>query len=151
MQSDNVGWGAPRIHGELIKLGIEISQATASKYMMHPRKPPSQTWRTFLVNHATDITAIDFFTTPTFRVLYVLLVLHHERRHIIHFNVTEHPSAQWTAQQIIEAFPWDTAPKYLLRDQDGIYGDTFQRRVQSMGIKEVLTAPRSPRIRMPKD
>ena len=107
MQSDNVGWGAPRIHEELAKLGIEISQATVSKYMVHPRKPPSQTWRTFLANHSKDTAAIDFFTIPTanFRVLYALLVLHHERRHIIHFNVTEHPTSAWIAQQLVPLNP----------------------------------------------
>lgn len=145
MQSDNVGWGAPRIHGELIKLGIEISQATVSKYMTHTRKPPSQTWRTFLANHATDIAAIDFFTIPTatFRVLYVLLVLNHERRHIIHFNVTEHPTSVWIAQQLVEAFPFDTAPRYLLRDRDGKYGERYCARARSLCIKEVVIAARS--------
>jgi transposase InsO family protein len=146
MQSVNVGWGAPRIHSELLKLGIEISQATVSKYMVPQRKPPSQTWRTFLNNHARDIVGIDFFTVPTatFRVLYVLVMLGHERRTVRHFNVTAHPSAQWTAQQINEAFPWDEAPRYLLRDRDPIYGDAFQRRVDSFGLKEVKTAPQSP-------
>ena len=102
MQSANVGWGAPRIHGELLKLGIDISQATVSKYMVRQQKPPSQTWRTFLENHADCIAGIDFFTVPTatFRVLYVFIVLSHDRRHIVHFNVTERPTAQWTAQQL---------------------------------------------------
>ncbi len=100
MQSTNVGWGAPRIHGELLKLGIDISQATVSKYMVHQHKPPSQTWRTFLENHADCIAGIDFFTVPTatFRILYVFIVLNHDRRQVLHFNVTEHPNAQWTAQ-----------------------------------------------------
>ena len=146
MQSANIGWGAPRIHGELLKLGIEISQASVSKYMARYRKPPSQTWRTFLDNHVTDLVSIDFFTVPTatFRVLYVFIVLSHDRRKIVHFNVTEHPTAQWTAQQIVEAFPFDTAPRYLLRDRDGVYGETVQRRIKSLGIEEVVTAPRSP-------
>ncbi|MFC1665422.1 integrase core domain-containing protein [Pseudomonadota bacterium] len=146
MQSANIGWGAPRIHGELLKLGIEISQATVSKYMVRRQKPPSQTWRTFLSNHATDIVAIDFLTVPTatFRVLYVLLFLHHERRHIVHFNVIEHPTSAWIAQQVVEAFPFDTAPRYLLRDHDGKYGERYCTRVRSLGIKEVVTAPRSP-------
>ena len=146
MQSGNVGWGAPRIHGELLKLGIDVSQATVSNYMVRHRRPPSQTWRTFLNNHTRDIVGIDFFTVPTatFRVLYVFIVLSHDRRHILHFNVTEHPTAQWTAQQIIEAFPFDTAPRYLLRDRDRIYGELVQRRIRSLGIEEVVTAPRSP-------
>ncbi len=146
MQSSNVGWGAPRIHGELLKLGIEISQASVSKYMMKYRKPPSQTWRTFLDNHVTDLASIDFFTVPTatFRILYVFIVLSHDHRKIVHFNVTAHPTAQWTAQQIVEAFPFDSTPRYLLRDRDGIYGKTVQRRIKSLGIEEVITAPRSP-------
>jgi hypothetical protein len=113
MQSANVGWGAPRIHGELLKLGIDISQATVSKYMVRQQKPPSQTWRTFLENHADCIAGIDFFTVPsaTFRILYVFIVLSHDRRHIVHFNVTAHPTARWTAQQLVEAFPFDSAPR----------------------------------------
>ena len=146
MQSTNVGWGAPRIHGELLKLGIDVSQATVSKYMARYQKPPSQTWRTFLENHADCLAGIDFFTVPTatFRILYVFIVLSHDRRQIVHFNVTAHPTAQWTAQQLVEAFPWDTAPKYLLRDRDGIYGEIVRRRINSLGIEEVVTAPRSP-------
>jgi transposase InsO family protein len=146
MQSANIGWGAPRIHGELLKLGIEVSQATVSKYMARLKKPPSQTWRTFLENHADCIAGIDFFTVPTatFRVLYVFIVLSHDRRHIVHFNVTAHPTAQWTAQQLVEAFPFDSAPRYLLRDRDAIYGEKVRRRIKSLGIKEVVTAPRSP-------
>lgn len=146
MQAANVGWGAPRIHGELLKLGINVSQATVSKYMIRRSTPPSQTWRTFLANHAKDIAAIDFFTVPTatFRILYVFIVLSHDRRHIAHFNVTEHPTARWTAQQMVEAFPFDSAPRYVIRDRDGIYGPKFRTRVDSMGIDEVPIAPRSP-------
>ena len=146
MQSANTEWGAPRIHGELLKLGIEISQATVSKYMARYRGPPSQAWRTFLENHGTDLVSIDFFTVPTaaFRVLYVLIVLRHERREIVHFNVTAHPTAQWTAQEIIEAFPFDTAPRYLIRDRDSTYGGAVKRRIKSLAIEEVITAPRSP-------
>jgi transposase InsO family protein len=146
MQSANVGWGAPRIHGELLKLGIDISQATVSKYMVRHRKPPSQTWRTFLENHADCIAGIDFFTVPTatFRILYVFIVLSHDRRHIVHFNVTAHPTARWTAQQLVEAFPFDSAPRYVLRDRDAIYGEKVHRRIKSLGIEEVITAPRSP-------
>jgi putative transposase len=146
MQSANIGWGAPRIHGELLKLGIEISQATVSKYMKHYNKPPSQTWRTFLANHTDCLASIDFFTVPTatFLILYVFIVLSHDRRQIVHFNVTEHPNARWTAQQVVEAFPFDTAPRYLLRDRDRIYGETFQGRIKRLNIEDMVTAPRSP-------
>ena len=146
MSRDNIGWGAPRIHGELQMLGIHISQATVAKYMISHHKPPSQTWRKFLNNHAKELVSIDFFTVPTatFRILYVLLVLSHERRQVVHFNIAENPTATWTAQQMVEAFPFDTAPKYLLRDRDNIYGAKFRSRVQGLGIEEVLTAPRSP-------
>ncbi len=146
MSRANPLWGAPRVHGELLKLGIGISQAAVSKYMIRHRKPPSQGWRTFLNNHVGDLVSIDFFTVPTvtFRVLFVFVILAHERRRIIHFNVTESPSAKWTAQQIVKAFPWDSAPRYLLRDRDGTYGHEFTSRVDHMGIKEVKTAPRSP-------
>jgi len=146
MSRENTGWGAPRIHGELLMLGIDISQATLAKYMICGGKSPSQTWRTFLDNHAKDLVSIDFFIVPTatFRILYMLLVLRHERRQVVHFNITGHPTAQWTAQQMVEAFPWDEAPRYLLRDRDTIYGATFRRRVRSLGIKEVLTAAHSP-------
>ena len=143
----NVGWGAPRIHGELLKLGIAISEREVSRLMpTRPPKAPSQTWRTFLDNHVGSLASIDFFTVPTatFRVLYVFFVLAHDRRRLLHFNVTEDPGAAWTAQQIVEAFPEDTAPEYMVRDRDGIYGDQFRRRVSVIGIDEVLTAPRSP-------
>ena len=147
MAAANLGWGAPRIHGELLKLGIVISEREVSRLMPpRSRKPPSQTWRTFLGNHVGTLASVDFFTVPTatFRVLYVFFVLAHERRRVVHFNVTENPGAQWTAQQIVEAFPEDTAPKYMIRDRDGSYGDQFCRRVEGLGIQEVLTAPRSP-------
>jgi transposase InsO family protein len=146
MAEANVGWGAPRIHGELLKLGIEVSERTVSRLMPKRSTAPSQTWRTFLDNHVRDLVSIDFFTVPTarLRVLFVFIVLSHERRRVIHFNVTEHPTAAWTAQQMIEAFPEDQAPRYLVRDRDGIYGEYFQKRVQGMGIREVRTAPRSP-------
>jgi putative transposase len=125
----NVTWGASRIHGELLKLGIEISERSASRFMpKRERKPPSQTWRTFLDNHLGSRASIDFFTVPTatFRVLFVFLVLRHDRRRVVHFNITEFPSAAWTAQQIIETFPEDTAPEYVVRDRDGIYGEHFR-------------------------
>jgi transposase InsO family protein len=146
MSRSNPLWGAPRIHGELLKLGVTVSQATVSKYMVRHRNPPSQNWRTFLKNHAKDFVSVDFFTVPTvtFRVLFIFLILSNDRRQIIHFNVTESPTAVWTGQQIVEAFPWDTAPKYLLRDRDGKFGDKFNHRVESMGIEQVLIAARSP-------
>lgn len=146
LNRDNVLWGAPRIHGELLKLGIQVSEATVAKYMVRRRKPPSQTWRTFLHNHAKQLVAVDFFTVPTicFQVLYVFVVLSHDRRRILHFNVIAHPTASWTAQQILEAFPFDSSPKYLLRDRDGIYGREFRQQLEAMDIREVLSAPRSP-------
>jgi transposase InsO family protein len=146
MVRENPTWGAPRIHGELLKLGFELGEATVSRYMPLRRKPPSHSWRAFLQNHTEDLVSIDFFVVPTatFRVLYVFLVLEHERRRIVHFNVTEGPSARWTGQQLVNAFPYDSAPKYLMRDRDKIYGVDFVRRVRAMGIEQVLTAPRSP-------
>ncbi len=115
MSRENPLWGAPRIHGELLKLGFAIGESSVSKYMVRSRRPPSQTWRTFLENHVKSMASVDFFTVPTirFQVLYVFLVLAHDRRRIVHFCVTDHPTAEWTAQQIREAFPWDTAPRYL--------------------------------------
>jgi putative transposase len=146
MCRENPGWGAPRIHGELLKLGIGIGESSVSKYMVRSRKPPSQTWHTFLENHAQQLVSIDFFTVPTirFQVLYVFLVLAHDRRRILHFNVTTHPTAEWTGQQLREAFPFDQLPRYLLRDRDAIFGDDFRKQVRGMGICEVLSAPRSP-------
>jgi putative transposase len=139
-------WGAPRIHGELLKLGMRVGETSVGKYMVRHRKPPTQTWRTFLDNHIRQLVSVDFFTVPTirFQVLYVFLVLAHERRRILHFNVTAHPTSEWTAQQLRNAFPWDSAPRYLLRDRDRIFGDNFTRQVQDMGIEQVLSAPRSP-------
>ncbi len=146
MSRNNIGWGAPRIHSELKILGIQISESTVAKYMIRRRNPPSQTWRTFLDNHLTDLVSVGFFTVPTatFRILYAFVILRLDRREIVYSNVTGHPTAQWTAQQLVEAFPFDSAPRYLLRDRDSIYGDRFRLRVKSFGIEEVLTAPRSP-------
>ena len=146
MATENLGWGAPRIHGELLKLGIHISERTVSRLMPHRRKPPSQTWRTFLANHAGTLACIDFLTVPsaTFRVFYVFLVLSVDRRKVVHWNVTSGATAEWTAQQIVEAFPEDTAPRYLQRDRDGVYGTAFSRRITGLGIEEVKTAPHSP-------
>jgi putative transposase len=144
MSGENPGWGAPRIHGELLKL--DIGETSVSKYLVRRRKPPSQTWRTFLENHLQSLISVNFFTVPTirFQVLYVFLVLAHDRRRVVHFAVTAHPTAEWTAHQLREAFPWDTAPRYLLRDRDPIFGQAFVEQVKAMGIKQVLSVPRSP-------
>jgi transposase InsO family protein len=138
--------GPPRIHGELLKLGIEISETTVAKYMIKRRGPPSQAWRTFLANHAKETIALDFFTVPTatFKVLFVLIVLRHDRRRILHCNVTEHPTAIWTGCQLLQASGPDEAPRYLIRDRDAIYGAAFHRQARAIGIEEVPTAPRSP-------
>jgi len=146
MSRENPTWGAPRIQSELTLLGYVVAERTVAKYMVRTRKPPSQSWKTFLDNHLTELAAIDFFTVPTatFRVLYCFVVLRHDRRQVIHFNVTAHPTAQWTAQQIVEAYPFDEAPGYPIRDRDSIYGDKFRKRVKGLGIDEVPIAPRSP-------
>jgi putative transposase len=145
MSRENPMWGVPRIQSELALLGHTVSEATVRKYRIRHRKPPSQTWRTFLDNHLADIMAIDFFTVPTatFRILFAFVVLRHDRRRIVHFNVTANPTTQWTAQQIVEAFSHDEAPRFLLRDRDSIYGESFLRRVENMDIKEIVTAYRS--------
>ena len=142
----NPGWGAPRIHGELLKLGIDVGETSVGKYMVRHRKPPSQTWRTSLENHLQQLVAVDFFVVPTltFRILFVFVVLAHDRRRILHCNLTAHPTAEWTAQQIREAFPWETAPRFLLRDRDGIYGKAFRDCATAMGIDEIRIAPQSP-------
>ena len=147
MARANPNWGAPRIHGELLRLGFEISERTISKLM--PKRPPSerlsQSWRTFLNNHDHKC-SIDFFVVPTatFKILFVFIVLRHSNREIVHFNVTSNPVAEWTAQQVVEAFPGDSTPKYLLRDRDSIYGSVFRNRVKNMDINEVISAPQSP-------
>ena len=139
MSRENSLWGAPRIHGELLKLGIDIGETSVGKYIVRRRKPPSQNWRTFLENHVKTMVSIDFFTVPTirFQVLYVFLVLAHERRRILHFGVTAHPTAEWTAQQLRDAFPWDTTPRYLLRDRDRIFGDEFTKQVKDMSLRRI--------------
>ena len=146
MSSANPTWGSPRIVGELAKIGIDIAKSTVEKYMVRRRMAPSPTWKAFLENHVQGIAAIDFFVVPTvrFAVLYVFIVFSHDRRRVLHFNVTTNPTAAWTAQQIAEAFPWDEAPRYLLRDRDAIYGEAFRHRVNGIGVEEVPTAPRSP-------
>jgi transposase InsO family protein len=127
-------------------LGIDVSERTVSRLMPKRRRLPSQTWRTFLANHVSDLVSLDFFTVPTarLRVLFVLVVFAHHRRRVVHFNVTERPTAHWTAQQIVDAFPDDSAPSYLLRDRDRVYREQFRHRVEGMRIQEVLTAPHSP-------
>src|SRR5712664_850477 len=146
MSLANPLWGAPRIHGELLKLGIEVSQATVGRYLPWRPKASSPTWRSFLQNHGHDTAAVDMFVVVTarFQLLYAVVVLGHERRNVIHFDVTPNPTQAWLARQIIEAFPWDTAPRFLLRDRDASYGPTFRDRVQAMAIEQVVTAPRSP-------
>src|SRR5438105_14363036 len=139
MAQANPLWGAPRIHGELQMLGIDVAERTVSRLLPQRRSPSSQTWRTFLTNHVRDLVAIDFFTVPTarLRVLFVLVVLAHHRRCVLHFNVTEHPTSAWTAQQVVDAFPDDSAPSYLLRDRDSVHGHAFRHRLKRMGIREV--------------
>jgi putative transposase len=146
MWQANPTWGSPRIVGELRKVGIDVAKSTVEKYRVRPQRPPSPTWKTFLNQHIKDLVSLDFFVVPTvtYKVLFVLVILAHERRQVIHCNVTEHPTAEWTAQQVVDAFPWDKAPRYLLRDRDGIYGTSFRQRVRHMGIEEILIAPRSP-------
>jgi transposase InsO family protein len=146
MSRANPLWGAPRIHGELLKLGIAVAQSTVAKYMARGRRPPSQTWKAFLRNHAAGIAAVDLFVVPTigFRLLYVLVILGHDRRRILSFGVTSHPTAEWIARQITDAFPWTEAPRYLIRYRDAVYGQIVTRRLNSMGIRDRPTAPRSP-------
>jgi putative transposase len=145
MSRANPLWGAPRIHGELLKLGIDVCQATVAKYMVRPRRPPSQTWHTFLANHIGQVMAADFFVVPTAtcRLLFLLVILAHERRRVVHVAVTEHPTAAWTAQQLRGAFPWDRAPRYLLRDRDQAF-HAWANTATALDIQEVPTAPRSP-------
>src|SRR5262245_41219655 len=145
MSRENPLWGAPRIHGELLKLGLDVSQAAVAKYMARPRTPPSQNWRTFLENHLQQIAAADFFVVPTAtcRLLFVLVILAHERRRVVHVAVTDHPTAAWTAQQLREAFSWNEAPKYVVHDRDSAFY-AWPTTAPAMGTEEILTAPRSP-------
>src|SRR2546428_10552156 len=146
MARENPTWGRRRIQAELRFLGYDVAELTVAKYMRRPSPRPSSTWRTFLEAHIGDIVALDFFVVPTltFRLLFGFLILRHDRRELVHVNVTDHPTAAWTVQQLVESFPEETAPKYLLRDRDAIYGDLFARQVKGMGIREVLIAPRAP-------
>ena len=146
MSVDNPLWGAPRIHGELLKLGFEVAQSSVAKYMVKRCGPPSPGWRTFLRSHAPDIAAIDLFVAPTigFDLLYVLVIVRLERRKLVWINVTPHPTAEWIARQITEAFPWAEAPRYLIRDRDRVYGATVTHRLRAMGIRDKPIAPGSP-------
>jgi transposase InsO family protein len=146
MSVENPLWGAPRIHGELLKLGFEVAQSSVAKYMVKRRGPPSQEWRTFLRNHAPDIAAMDLFVVPTigFDLLYAFVIMRLDRRDLVWINVTANPTAEWVARQITEAFPWDGAPRYMIRDRDRIYGTVVTRRLRTMGIRDKPTAPASP-------
>jgi transposase InsO family protein len=146
MSIENLLWGAPRIHGELLKLGFELAQSSVAKYMVKRRGPPSQGWRTFLRNHAPDIAAMDLFVVPTigFKILYGFVIVRLHRRDLVWINVTTNPTAEWVARQITEAFPWDGAPGYMIRDRDQIYGAVVTRRLRAMGIRDKPTAPASP-------
>jgi transposase InsO family protein len=146
MSIANPLWGAPRIHGELLKLGIDVGQTTVAKYMARRKRPPSQGWKTFLRNHADGIASVDLFVVPTisFRLLYGFLILRHGRREILWLGVTAHPSAEWIANQLTDAYGWQRAPRYVIRDRDRFYGEVFLRRLRAMGIRDRPTAPRSP-------
>src|SRR6476619_993272 len=145
MSTENELWGAPRIHGELLKLGVEVAQSSVAKYMVKRRGPPSQGWRTFLRNHAPEVAAMDLFVVPTigFKLLYGLVVVRIHRRDLVCINVTANPTAEWVARQITEAFPWNEAPRYMIRDRDRIYGAVVTRRLCAMGIRDKPTAPAS--------
>ena len=146
MACSNPLWGAPRVQGELLKLGIDISERTVSRWLPKRKKPASQTWKTFLSNHIGELASIDFFTVPTatFRVLFVLIVLAHDGRKILHFNVTEHPTAAWTANQLVQVFYDRNSPRYLIRDRDRIYGRAFQEQLNALDIRQVVIARHSP-------
>jgi transposase InsO family protein len=146
MSVENPLWGAPRIHGELLKLGFEVAQSTVAKYMVKRHRPPSQGWRTFLRNHAPNIAAMDLFVVPTIRfdLLYAFVIVRIDRGELVWINVTGNPTAEWIARQLTEAFPWDDAPRYLIRDRDRIYGSFVTRRLRAMGIRDKPTAPGSP-------
>src|SRR5271169_5064879 len=146
MSIENPLWGAPRIHGELLKLGFKIAQSSVAKYMVKRRGPPSQGWRTFLRNHAPDIAAMDLFVVPTigFDLLYAFIIVRLARRELVWVNVTTQPTAEWIARQITEAFPWNEAPRYLIRDRDAIYGTVVRRRLRSMGIRDKPISPGAP-------
>jgi len=138
--------GAPRLHGELLELGVDVGQTTVAKYMARGRRPPSQGWKTFLHNHTDGIASMDLFVVPTisFRLLYGLLILHHDRRQMLWLGVTAHPTAEWISRQLTEAYGWNVEPRHIVRDRDAVYGDIFIRRLRAMGIRDRPTAARSP-------
>lgn len=146
ISSENPLWGAPRIHGELLKLGISACETTVAKYMVKTSNRPGQSWKTFLDNHMNTFASMDFVIVPTigFKLLYCLIILNHRRRRIVSFGVTTNPTSEWVAYQITSAFPWDEAPKYLIRDRDGAFGLAVQQRLEAMGIRDSPTSPRSP-------
>jgi transposase InsO family protein len=146
MNRENPLWGAPRIHGELLMLGIDVAESTVSRYMVRRRRPPSQGWKTFLRNHAAGIASLDLFVVRTisFKLLYGLVILRHARRRLVSIGVTHNPTAEWLAGQVTDAFPWDEAPRHLLRDRDGAFGSAYSRRIRAMGIRDHPTAPRAP-------
>jgi transposase InsO family protein len=146
MSMENPLWGAPRIHGELLKLGFEVAQSSVAKYMFKRRGPPSQGWWTFLHNQAPDIAAMDLLVVPTigFDLLYAFVIVRLGRRELIWINVTANPTAEWVARQITEAFPWNEAPRYMIRDRDRIYGTVVTRRLRAMGIRDRPITPASP-------
>ena len=146
MSTENLLWGAPRIHGELLKLGFEVAQSSVAKYMVKRRGPPSQGWRTFLRNHAPEVAAMDLFVVPTigFKLLYGFVIIRLDRRDLVWINGTANPTAEWVARQITEAFPWNEAPRYMIRDRDRIYGTVVTRRLRAMGIRDKPIAPASP-------
>jgi transposase InsO family protein len=146
MSIENPLWGAPRIHGELLKLGFEVAQSTVAKYMVKRRGPPSHGWRTFLRNHVPEVAAMDLFVVPTigFDLLYAFIIIRLDRRDLVWINVTTNPTAEWIARQLTEAFPWHEAPRYLIRDRDRIYGEVARQRIRAMGIRDKPIAPASP-------
>jgi len=146
MSIENPLWGAPRIHGELLKLGFEVAQSTVAKYIVKRRGPPSQGWRTFLRNHVPEVAAMDLFVVPTvgFDLLYAFIIIRLNRRDLVWINVTTNPTAEWIARQLTEAFPWHEAPRYLIRDRDRIYGEVARQRIRAMGIRDKPIAPASP-------
>ena len=146
MSKENRLWGAPRVHGELLMLGLEVAQSTVARYMTKRKGPPSQGWKTFLRNHAAGIASIDLFVVHTisFKLLYGLVILRHTRRRLVSISVTNHPTAEWIAGQVTDAFPWEEAPRHLLRDRDYAFGPAYIRRIRAMRIRDHPTAPRSP-------
>ena len=146
MNRENPLSGAPRIHGELLMLGIELAESTVGRYMVRRRRPPSQSWRTFFRNHAAGIASLDLFVVRTisFKLLYGLVILRHARRRLVSIGVTDNPTAEWIAGQVIDAFPWNEAPRHLLRDRDGSFGPAYTRRIRAMRIRDHPIAPHSP-------